>query len=208
MGLLGADGVAAIGIVLYGQFLFTAIFLGFSSGVAPVISYNYGAQNTGSLRRVVRICMIFIPVVSCVILAASLLFAPWVVAIFAPRDGQVYSVALEGFLVFSLNYLFAGVNIYASSMFTAFSNGKVSALISFLRTFGLILPVLLLLPQTAGIMGVWLAVPISEAVCMAVSIGCLVWGKKKYKYSRSAVAAEDPVKIGREGRKATAELKV
>ena len=178
----GADGVAAINIVLYGQFLLTAIFLGFSGGVAPVVSYNYGAQNRVQLKRVVRICLIVILGCSVMTLGAALLFAPGLVGIFAGRDTSVYPIALHGFYLFSLSYLFCGLNIYASSLFTALSNGKVSALISFLRTFGFILPVLLALPVFAGADGVWLAVPIAEALCVALSVICLLKGRKRYGY--------------------------
>lgn len=179
----GADGVAAVNIVLYGQFLLTAVFLGFSGGVAPVVSYNYGAQDLAQLKRVVRICLTFILGCSVATLALSLVFAPAVVGVFAGKGSGVYPLALRGFYLFSANYLFAGLNIYASSLFTALSNGKVSALISFLRTFGFILPVLLMLPQLWGADGVWLAVPIAEALCALLSVVFLLRGGKKYGFA-------------------------
>lgn len=179
----GSDGVAAINIVLYGQFLLTAVFLGFSGGVAPVVSYNYGAGNREQLKRVVRICLAFVGVCSAATLVLSLVFAPNLVAVFTPEGTSVYPIALRGFYLFSINYLFAGVNIYASSLFTALSNGKVSALISFLRTFGFILPVLLFLPEFLGADGVWLAVPIAEGLCALLSAFCLVRGGKTYHYA-------------------------
>ena len=164
------------------RFLLTAVFLGFSGGVAPVVSYNYGAQNRAQLRRVVRICLSFIGGCSAVTLALSMVFAPQLVGIFAVPGSAVYPIALRGFYLFSVNYLFAGVNIYASSLFTALSNGKVSALISFLRTFGFILPVLLLLPGLLGADGVWLAVPIAEGLCVLLSCVFLIRGGKRYGY--------------------------
>lgn len=181
--LAGEDGVAAISIVLYGQFLFTAVFLGFAGGVAPVISFNYGAKNIALLRRIFKICLLVIGGSSVLILGLSLLFAPQIVSIFAGRGSAIYPLALHGFLLFSINYPFAGLNIFSSSMFTAFSNGRVSALISFLRTFALILPVLLLLPELMGVDGVWLAVPIAEALCAVISAVCLLRGRKTYSYA-------------------------
>ncbi len=132
---LGETGVAAITIVLYGQFLFTAMYMGFSMGVAPVISYNYGRDNRILLRRIFKICIGFISVSSVAITAIALLSTSFIVQIFTPVETETYAIAKDGFFLFSINYIFAGVNIFASSMFTAFSDGKTSAIISFIRTF-------------------------------------------------------------------------
>ena len=133
--LLGEDGVAAITIVLYGQFLFTSMYLGFSMGVAPVFSFNYGDKNYDQLKRIYKICMYFITVSSIVILVMALVFAEPIVGIFSGRDSRTYEIAADGFFLFSFNYIFAGINIFASAMFTAFGDGKRSAIISFCRTF-------------------------------------------------------------------------
>ena len=135
---LGETGVAAITIVLYGQFLFTAMYMGFSMGVAPVISYNYGRDNRILLRRIFKICIGFISVSSVTITAIALLSTSFIVQIFTPVETETYAIAKDGFFLFSINYIFAGVNIFASSMFTAFSDGKTSAIISFVRTFVLL----------------------------------------------------------------------
>ena len=122
--LLGEDGVAAITIVLYGQFLFTSMYLGFSMGVAPVFSFNYGDKNYDQLKRIYKICMYFITVSSIVILVMALVFAEPIVGIFSGRDSRTYEIAADGFFLFSFNYIFAGINIFASAMFTAFGDGK------------------------------------------------------------------------------------
>lgn len=191
MKLLGKDGVAAITIVLYGQFLSTALYLGYSGGVAPVTSYNYGARNRRRLRRLFKINLSFILISSVVITAASLLTAKWVVGIFAPRESAAYSLALHGIMIFSINYLFAGLNIYASSHFTAYSNGLISAIISFTRTFVLILICLLTLPALIGVDGVWLAVPIAEGACSILSAALLFAYRKKYFYGGKAAPNDD-----------------
>lgn len=168
--LLGEPGVAAITIVLYGQFLFNALYMGFSMGVAPVISYNHGRRNVPLLRRVVRISLAFTAVSSAVITAAALIASPVIVEIFTPATTETYAIAKTGFFLFSFNYIFAGLNIFASSMFTALNNGPVSAVISFMRTFVFIALNILLLPKLIGVTGVWLAVPAAEFMTLFLSI--------------------------------------
>lgn len=167
---LGETGVAAITIVLYGQFLFTAMYMGFSMGVAPVISYNYGRDHRVLLRRIFKICVGFISVSSVVITVIALLSAPFIVQIFTPVETETYAIAKEGFFLFSINYIFAGINIFASSMFTAFSDGKTSAIISFVRTFVLLVLNILLLPAVLGVTGIWLAVPAAEFFTVFLSL--------------------------------------
>lgn len=179
---LGEDGVAAITIVLYAQFLLTALYLGFSMGVAPILSFQYGAGNTARLHRIYRSCLIFIALSSAVVFALSLGLSDFIVRVFAPPDTPVYPIALEGFSLFAPSFLFAGLNIFASALFTALSDGLSSAVISFARTFGFLLAGLLLLPLLLGVAGVWLAVPLAELLCCALSAGMLVWKRRVYGY--------------------------
>ena len=177
---LGEPGVAAITIVLYGQFLFNAMYMGFSMGVAPVISYNYGSGNQKLLRRIYRICISFICVSAVIITLFALLSSPYIVEIFTPAGTETYEIARGGFFLFSFNYLFAGINIFASAMFTAFSNGKISAIVSFVRTFVLIVANILLLPYLIGVNGIWLSVPAAE--CMTVLLSVYFFYKKRKDY--------------------------
>ncbi|MBS6194973.1 MAG: MATE family efflux transporter [Clostridiales bacterium] len=179
---LGEPGVAAITIVLYGQFLFNALYMGFSMGVAPVISFNHGGNNEKLLQRIFKICIGFIGGVSIAITVLALIFSPVVVEIFTPKGTETYEIASTGNLLFSINYLFAGLNIFASSMFTAFSDGKTSAIISFVRTFGLIVINILLLPYLIGVNGIWLAVPIAEFMCAFLSVYYFYKKKGDYHY--------------------------
>ena len=180
--LVGAAGVAAITIVLYGQFLFNALYMGFSMGVAPVISYNYGSENNRMLKRIFKICMLFITVSSVVVTVFALVMSPIIVEVFTPVGTETYTLAKTGFLLFSLNFIFAGINIFASSMFTAFSDGKTSAIISFVRTFVLIVINILVLPALIGVNGVWLSVPLAEFMSVFLSGYFFVRKKEKYNY--------------------------
>ena len=178
----GEDGVAAITIVMYFQFVFTAVFFGFSLGVAPVISYKYGAQDAEQLHRIFHICLRFVLACS---LGAYLLSRAVIgpcLSLFTPAGSAVYEVALNGFPIYAVSFLLMGVSIFASSFFTALSDGLVSAVISFARTLFFLVGMLLLLPYLLGEVGLWLAVPTAEGLGILVSIGFLIWGRKKYPY--------------------------
>lgn len=170
LSLLGENGVAAITIIIYAQFFLTTLYIGFSMGVAPVISYHYGGQNKAQLKTIFRICLRFIAAASLLIFTASMALGPFLAEIFSAPDTPVYRIAKEGFTIFPFSFLFCGLNIFASSAFTALSDGKTSAFISFLRTFGLITVLLLTLPELMGVTGVWLAVPVAELLTMLVSL--------------------------------------
>lgn len=186
---LAEEGVAAITIVLYGQFLFNALYLGFSIGVAPVISYNYGSKNTEMLQRVYRICKIFTMISSVTVAIMALIGSPIIVEIFTPKGSATYEIARRGFFLFSFNYLFAGMNIFASGMFTALSNGKVSAIISFMRTFVFIVASIITLPYLLGVDGVWLAVPLAECLTIFISLYFFKSRQKQYGYVKNSMAA-------------------
>lgn len=161
--LVGADGVAAITIIQYAQFLLISCFMGFSQGVGPIISFNYGSQNHKQLQQVFKTSIISIAITSLVIVLGSELFGNKIVEVFTPHGTSVYHLASYGFAVFAVNFLFAGFNTYASIMFSALSNGTASSVLSFIRSFGLIIAALLILPAILGITGVWLAIPVAEA---------------------------------------------
>ncbi|NLB19349.1 MAG: MATE family efflux transporter [Clostridium sp.] len=180
--LAGEEGVAAIGIILYSQFLLMSAFLGYSQGVAPIFSYAFGAQDYSQLKRVFSISIRVILVFSVVIAGFSFLASDYIVGIFVDEQSTVFSLAKNGFTVFSLSFLFMGINIFASSLFTAFSNGRISATISFMRTLVFIAGYLLILPRIFGLPGVWLAIPLAEFTTLFISASYLVIQRKKYNY--------------------------
>lgn len=178
----GEDGVAAITIAMYFQFVFTAVYFGFSMGVAPVISYKFGERNIPQLGRIFRICMTFVLACS---LGAYLL--SWVtlepaLTLFTPRGSGVYEIAMSGFPIYAVSFLLMGTSIFASSLFTALSDGLVSAIISFSRTLVFLAAMLLLLPLILEELGIWLAVPVAEGLGVIVSVYFLLKGRKTYQY--------------------------
>ena len=126
--------------------------------------------------------MRFIAAASVLIFAVSMFGGSYIVRLFANDTSEVYRIAANGFTIFSYSFLFCGLNNFTSAMFTALSNGKVSAVLSFLRTFGLLAGGILLLPRIWGITGVWLAVPVAEGIMFVVSAICLIHYRKKYSY--------------------------
>lgn len=180
---LGENGVAAVTIVLYSRFLLTALYMGFSLGVAPVVSYQYGSRDTVPLRKVYKICLGVIGVSSVAVFAASILLAKSIVQIFTPPDSAVYGIAVRGFILFSISYLFSGCNIFSSALFTALSNGKVSAAISFSRTFVWIAFGLWALPPILQADGLWLAVPLAELLTAILSVFFLRKLRDRYGYA-------------------------
>ena len=182
MNLLGENGVAAITIIIYAQFLLNTLFIGYSMGVTPVIGFNCGNGNGVRQKRVVSISLRFIGAASALVFAVSMLGGPCIARLFAGGAPEVCQLAADGFSVFSYSFLFCGLNSFASAMFTALSNGRVSAVLSFLRTFGLLAGGILLLPRVWGVTGVWLAVPAAEGIMFAVSVACLLRYRKRYSY--------------------------
>lgn len=170
MGLLGEDGVAAVTIMIYLQFLLTTLFIGFSMGTAPVISYYYGRKDLLSLKKIFRICLGLTSGISVFVFLFTIGFGSFLAGIFSPKGTPVYAITREGFSIFPFAFLFCGINIFASAAFTALSDGKRSAFLSFLRTFGLITVFLLTLPEIFGVRGVWMAVPAAELITMTIAI--------------------------------------
>ncbi|MGL5315818.1 MAG: MATE family efflux transporter [Peptostreptococcaceae bacterium] len=190
MKYLGSDGVAAITIVLYGNFLINSTYLGFSSGVAPIISYNYGNKNEEELQKIVGYSIKFIALASISLFVIARIFTPAIVSVFADPGSSVNEIATKGFLLYSTSFLFNGINIFASAKFTAFSNGKVSAQISFIRTFIFTVLSILLLPKLIGVNGVWLATTTGEALTWFVSISYMLKYRHIYGYGKRKLSGE------------------
>lgn len=178
----GEDGIAAYGVLMYVSMIFIAIFIGFSVGTAPIISYNYGAQNLFELKNLLRKSLIIIGIVSIFMLAFAEFLAQPLSGIFVGYDKELYILTLRGFFIYSFSFLFSGIAIYGSSLFTALNNGIVSALISFLRTLLFQTAAVLILPLFLKMDGIWLSVVAAETVAAAVTAVFIIAMRKKYGY--------------------------
>lgn len=178
----GDDGVAAYGVMMYVNLVFLAIFIGYSVGTAPVIGFHFGAENTDELKSLRKKSMVIITAASLVMLAASQLLAAPLAGIFVGYDEGLLVLTTRGFRIFSFSFLFAGVNIFGSSMFTALNNGLISALISFLRTLVFQISAVLLLPLIFKVDGIWTSVVAAEVAACIITVIFIFAKKKKYSY--------------------------
>ncbi len=182
MRMVGDAGVAAISVILYIQMFQSAIYSGYTLGVLPIIAFKYGEGNHDGLRKVITHSFKVISAASILVIALTLLFSSEAVGIFISRDSATFEMARNGLLLFLPAYLFMGFNIFFSAMFTSLSNGKVSAIISVLRSLVFIVIALLILPQIFKLNGVWLAVPVAEFLAIIVSYYFYKKNKNRYHY--------------------------
>ena len=168
MRLAGEQGVAANSILLYGQFLFNAFYLGFSIGIGPIVGFQYGAGNKKELKNIHRIAFLFVGISSVLLTIAAVTLSTPIVSVFT-HDADTFRLAAPGFKIFAINFLFSGLNITSSGFFTALSNGLISAMISFCRTLVFIVLSLLILPTFLGLTGAWIAIPVAEFLTLLLS---------------------------------------
>lgn len=178
----GEDGVASITIILYFQYIFTALYFGYSNGIAPIISYKFGNDDKTQLQSIFKNSIIFLIISSIVANILIHLTVSNALTIFTPTNSAVYDIAFHGFNIYSMAFIVMGLGIFSSALFTAFSDGKTSAIISFSRTFIFIIGAVLILPNMLGEVGVWIAVPVAEILGLFVSISYLIIKKKRFSY--------------------------
>jgi putative MATE family efflux protein len=182
MRFLGEDGVATYGVLMYVQFIFVAIDIGYSIGCAPIISYHYGARNHPELRNLLTKGLKVMGILGIVMTIAAISLSGTLANIFVGYDATLCELTRHAFHLFSFAFLLAGFNIFLSSFFTALNNGGVSAAISFLRTLVFQAASVILLPMALDVDGLWWAASAAEALAFVVSIGFLLALKGKYHY--------------------------
>ena len=182
MKFAGEDGVAAYGVLMYVNFIFISVYIGYSIGTAPVIGFHYGAQNHGELRSLLRKSLVIISITSVAMVIGGLLLARPLSELYVGYDAALMAMTLRGFYFCSFSFLFTGFAIYGSSFFTALNNGPISALISFLRTLVLQVAAVLIFPLIWGIDGIWLSVVAAELMAAVISLSFVVGLRRKYQY--------------------------
>lgn len=178
----GEDGVAAITIIMYVLMFAGSIYTGYAYGVAPMISFYYGEKNQLKLKSLITTSLKIIGAVSVLAMALSIAATRPLVSVFVRPDNPVFGLAVTGNRICSLALLFIGFNIFASSMFTALSNGFISALLAFTRSFVFMVAAMLILPAVLGINGAWLANPAAELMALFLSAFMFFRYKKRYRY--------------------------
>ena len=178
----GKNGVSAYGVIMYVQFVFIAIFIGYIIGAAPLVGYNFGAQNKPELQNVFKKSVILMSSSGVVMMALALILAPVLSGIFVGYDAELCDLTTYAFRLFAPSFLLAGLNIFASGFFTALNNGLISAIISFLRTLVFQLLAVLLLPGIIGGDSIWWSVALAEVAAFVISVVFLIVNNKKYGY--------------------------
>ena len=178
----GQDGVAAYGVIMYAALVFAAIFIGYSMGSSPLMSYQYGARNKREMRNLLRKSLAFVAVGGVAMFGAAQALAGPIAAVFVGYDGALEAMTVEGFRLYSLAFLLMGFSIYGSAFFTSLNNGVVSALISFLRTLVFEVASVLLLPLWLGLTGIWLSVSVAELAAFTVTAVLMLALGRHYGY--------------------------
>lgn len=182
MMLLGADGVAAYGVIQYLMWIFFSILMGFGVGAAPLISYQYGAGNKTELSNLFRKCFTVVGVTNALLTVLALLIARPIAALFVGYDEGVMELTVHALSIYSFVFLIAGFNGFGSAFFTALNNGLVSALISFVRTLIFEVAAIMILPIFFGEMGIWSAIIVAEGASLILTFAFVVGLRKRYGY--------------------------
>ncbi len=179
---VGENGVAAVTIIMYVLMFASSLYTGYSYGVAPMISYYYGEQNHQKLKKLVMVSLKVITGISFITVIASFMLTKPLVSVFARPDNPVYDLAVTGNRICTIALFFIGFNIFSSGMFTALSNGVISAVLAFSRSFVFMLIMMLVLPLILGVNGIWLATPAAELMALTLSVFMFLRYRKKYGY--------------------------
>lgn len=180
--LMGDDGVAIYGIIGYVAYLFYSVFFGFSTGCAPIISYNYGAKNHDEMKNIFKKCVTFMVVAGiciCILIEAC---AKPLALCFLRNDPELIGIAVRGIRIYSIAFIFIGFNTFSSYLFTALNNGFASAVIQGVRTLILEGGFVVLLPVIFGIDGIWCAVDGAEIIAMFIGVAFIIAYRKRYQY--------------------------
>lgn len=180
--MIGEDGVSAYGVIAYAGFIFVGVFMGYNVGVAPLMSYNYGAKNRTEMQSLARKSIAFQAIAGLTMLVLSHLFARPISTIFVGYDQELCDLTTHAFSIYAFAFLLMGFSTYASSLFTSLNNGKVSALISFLHTLVFECGSVLILPALFGPEAIWYSVVVAEIVTLAVSTVLFFWLAPNYGY--------------------------
>lgn len=183
MDIAGEDGVNAYGIIMYVNFIFIAVFIGYSIGSAPIIGFNYGAQNKPELQNMFRKSLVLLGGSGVLLTTLAEIFSRPLSAIFVSHNPVLMEMTTHGFRIYSIAFLVMGFNIFASAFFTALGNGLVSAIISFLRTLAFQVVPLMILPIFFGLDGVWAAIVVAEIIGVIVSFAFFAKLKQRYGYA-------------------------
>ncbi len=178
----GENGVAAYGVIMYAGFIFAAVFIGYAIGTAPIVGYNYGAENDYELKNVLKKSIVINLTFGLIMTLLSILLARPLSSIFVSYDETLLNMTILGMRIYSFSFIFSGLNIFTSSFFTALNNGLISAIVSTLRTLVFQIGAVLLMPLIFGLNGVWSSIILAEGLALLICTIFLITNRKRYKY--------------------------
>ena len=178
----GEDGIAAFGVIMYVNFTFISVYIGFAIGTAPVIGLNHGADNRTELKSLMRKCLVILAAFSTVMTVLAEIMARPLSMVFTGYDPKLLEVTVRGFRIYSISYLLTGFNMFSSSLFTALNNGFISAVLSFFRALVCQLAAILVLPMLWGLDGIWWSNVAAEVGALAVAVFFVIKYRKRYHY--------------------------
>ena len=178
----GEDGIAAYGVIMYVNLFFLSVFIGFSIGSAPLIGFNHGADNRWELKNIFKKSMWILGISSLLMTLSAVALASPLAQIFVGYDKALLEMTRRGFILYALSFLFCGINIFGSAMFTALNNGLISAVISFVRSLICQISAVLILPIFWGLDGIWLSIVAAELVALLLTLVFFIKYRKRYHY--------------------------
>ena len=179
----GENGIAAYGVIMYVNFVFISVFIGFSIGSAPIIGYHYGADNPNELKSLFRKSLTVLTVLGLMMTLSGELLSGGLSGIFVGYDTELFAMTTRGFRIYTLSFLLCGFNIFGSSLFTALNNGLISAVISFLRTLVCQTIAVFTLPLILGLDGIWFSIVAAELAALTLTVFCFVRFRSRYHYA-------------------------
>ena len=179
---MGQNGVASYGTIMYVSFIFVAMFIGYSIGMAPVISFNHGAQNHEELSNVLKKSLIIIFSAEALMVVVSFCGAKPLARLFSSGNVELEEMTVKALKIYSLSFLFSGIGIFTSAFFTALNNGLLSALNAFMRTLVFQIIFVTTFPLMFGASGIWWSIICADGCAFILGIFCIVWKRKQYNY--------------------------
>ena len=180
----GVDGVSAYGIIMYANFVFCAIYIGYAIGAAPIVGYNYGAQNTSELKNIFKKSILSMVAFGMMMIISAIALSRTLATIFVKDNQALFDLTVHGFRIYAISFLACGLNIFSSAFFTALGNGLISAFLSIVRVVLQIVTVFVL-PSliTPPLEGIWFAIITAEILSVFVSCVFLFLKRKQYHYA-------------------------
>lgn len=179
---IGENGVAAYGVIEYIGFIFSAIFIGYTMGIAPAVSYQYGADCHDELKNICKKSLFIIGVTGGLMVICAWGLSGTIAGIFVGYDKELYRLTMHAISIYMISFLFSGYSIFGSAFFTALNNGVMSATISFVRTFIFEIGCVLILPAIIGVDGIWSAIVVAEVAALCMTFIIFVANRKRYQY--------------------------